>query len=381
MSMLEWFRAPMIGDDAGEPVRRFCPLFSVREPNHADDGVREVYRRLTSACSMTVGLWLIWLTIGGIAGVFAGVLAGSIVHLVIGTNRARSHDLDLPIGVATGIVTTFALVIAGIMLQDRGRTERIIRTLRAEGRCGSCGRSLPARGEGAGQLSTCECGARWTYEPALPIPPHGAESPEWDDEDNETITDLSGRVLRMVSSGQLERRDDMAWLVGTPETRARVRRWVWLSYLLVFSCVCLWFYFSWFRAARGAGRVAIGVLIAFFGLAQIMSIRHQAGRPLKTSMPRSVACKLLVREFCPACATTLQIGTDPREIRSCPGCGAVWPGASEMSRHGYPRMDPGVCPTCSYDVSRCATGPGRLVRCPECGTQSRLAKLSSAALG
>ncbi len=370
----------MIQDDAGRPVRRFAPSHQAnpfRRGKSNDPGVRELADRLNEHVGSSYpGLArLVAIAIGG--ALLIGALAAGAYTIALSALRGprgltRWGDYAIYVGFVSGLVGIFIILLVREIRRDRANTPTITRSLREEGRCLSCASLIEAPAD-ADALHPCQtCNARWNHAatPAqLQSEPPSDEMP--------TIADVTGRVFRVVDIQKVRERPEIERLVGVIQDKARVGRSAWFGYLILIDLIMLAMFTKWIFAAHGIWRWVLIIFMLWNAICAFIALRHSARHPPKLLSDVPTPGTLLRHEYCPACLATLRLGSDPRETRHCPGCNAIWPGASEMPAHGYPAMTPGTCQVCHYDVSRCAANPERLVTCPECGSQSRLAKVPS----
>lgn len=367
----------MIQDDAGRSVRRFSPLRQsnpFRRARSADPGVRELTDRFNQHMGSTYHGLARVVVIGIVGAPLIGALAAAAYQAVLfaiwgSRGLTRYGDYTLLVAVVFGLVGLFMLLLEREIRRDQSNTPTITRTLREEGRCLSCATLIDAPPD-ADTLHACKtCNARWK----LAASPAQLQS-EPPSDDRPTIADATGHVFRVVDIQQVRERPETDRLVGVIQDETRVARSAWFGYLLLAQITGFAVLGKWFLSLHGFWRWAFGLFLLYSCWITHIGFRHMRRQPPKLLADRPIAPTLLRHEYCPACLATLRLGSDPRETRHCPDCHAVWPGASEMPAHGYPAMTPGTCQVCYYDVSRCAANPERLVICPECGSQSRLAK-------
>lgn len=366
----------MIQDDAGRSVRRFSPLrqsMPLRRARSTNPGVRELTDRFNQHMGSTYHGLARVAVIGVVGAPLIGALAAAAYQAVLfaiwgSRGLTRYGDYTLLVAIVFGLVGLFMLLLEREIRRDQSNTPTITRTLHEEGRCLSCATRIEAPAD-ADALHACQtCNARWKHAatPAqLQSTPPSDELP--------TIADVTGRIFRVVDIQRVRERPEIERVMGDIQETTRIIHSAWFLYMALFQMFLLITFVKRFFAANGVWRWALGLFVLWIAYVSYVTLRHLPRNPPKLLTDRPIAPTLLRHEYCPACLATLRLGTDPRETRHCPACNAVWPGASEMPAHGYPAMTPGTCQVCRYDVSRCAANQERLVTCPECGSQSRLA--------
>ncbi len=373
MHPLEWLRPPMIQDDAGRSVRRFAPWRQSFFPHRrsADPGVREIADRLNEHMGSSYRGLADLLVFGIVGGPLVGCLAAgaytAVLYALLGSRGlTRWGDYTIYVGIAFGFVGLIIMLVLRELRRDRDNTPTITRTLREEGRCLSCATLIEAPPDA---LHACAaCNARWKHAATPAQLQSTPPSDEWP-----TIADVTGRVFRVVDIQQVRERPEIERLVGVIQDKSRVGRSAWLVFNWFCAILFVSFNAKWFLSLHGIWRWTIGLYLIWISGIMAVTMWRRGREPPKLLTNTPVPGTLLRHEYCPACLATLRLGTDPRETRHCPECKGVWPGASEMTAHGFPAMTPGTCQVCRYDVSRCAADAERLVVCPECGAQSRLA--------
>lgn len=368
-----------VTDDAGRRVPRFCSFISIT-PSSSDPGTRELWRRIASHSEVSSAYWVVTVALALALILAVAIPMGVIVNALGSSRYPWFRDLDLRIGMTSGVIAGIAFVIARILRHDAGRTHAVLQTCEAEGRCGSCGERLPPRQTPFKRVTCPTCTAQWNYGGTQSVEGEGDFKSD-DDALIATVADTRGRIYRLVDMESLQSTPEIERTLGIIRDRTRNTRWLWnalagLAVLYLLIAIPTGILLG--GASRPWYQSAIPLLLMGFALYQN---RRVLGKKLHETPPRLIkrelASTLLSHEYCPACLATLQVSEvyPDLEYRRCPGCEGRWPLPKEMARFGFRAMTPDVCQACGYALSRLPQDPDGIVLCPECGARGRSSRV------